>query len=205
MIDDLERAMLAEAGWVETTVGEMFDLSESEVELIDFRLALAREVRRRREELGVSQAKLAERLGVAQPRIPGVEAAGRGTSTDAILSAYFALGGTLASLAGLFPQESKTVRGIAGGIGMAKAKAKNKTRTKAETIGEAIGEDVGRTAGELVGLRRAAAAKIATPQARPAAKVKRVDKPTGRPAKPAAPEIVGGPGREAKKRKATKI
>jgi hypothetical protein len=60
-MDEAKRARLKAKGWVETTVDEMFGLDEIDRQVIELRVRLAREVRRR-EAGGLSQGGLASRI-----------------------------------------------------------------------------------------------------------------------------------------------
>jgi len=88
------RAKLEAAGHKFTTAEDLFGLDETDRQIVGFRLGIAREVRRLREERGLTQRELANRMEVAQSRIVGIEKC-QGTSLDVILTAYVALGGVL--------------------------------------------------------------------------------------------------------------
>ena len=92
------RAELARKGAVETSVGELFGIDEAGMRVVELRVRIAKEVRRRRLAAKLSQKALADRMDVSQPRIPMIEA-GESTSLDAVVLAFFATGGGLADLA----------------------------------------------------------------------------------------------------------
>ncbi len=50
-MDEAKRARLKAKGWVETTVDELFGLDEVDRQVVEIRVRVAREVRRRRDEL----------------------------------------------------------------------------------------------------------------------------------------------------------
>ncbi len=100
------RAELEAKGAVVTTVSEFLGLDAIDEQVVELRTRVAREVRRRREAAGLSQAALAARLGVSQPRIPGIES-GDSASLEATVAAFFANGGTLADLSAVVAGDAR--------------------------------------------------------------------------------------------------
>ena len=92
------RAELERKGARETTVRELFGLDDADMQIIELRIRIAREVKRRRLAAKMSQKALADRLEVSQPRIPTIEA-GTSSSLETVVLAFFATGGTLSELA----------------------------------------------------------------------------------------------------------
>jgi DNA-binding XRE family transcriptional regulator len=84
--------------FVEVDVADWLDLDQSDRKLIELRVAVVKEIRRRREADGISQAALAKRAGTVQPNIAKIEAGGIGVSLDLLLRVFFATGGRLAEL-----------------------------------------------------------------------------------------------------------
>jgi DNA-binding XRE family transcriptional regulator len=93
-----QRAELVRKGAVETTVQDFLDLDEADMKIVEFRVRLAKEVRRRRLAARITQKALAERMKVSQPRIPEIES-GTTSSLESVMLAFFATGGSLAELA----------------------------------------------------------------------------------------------------------
>ena len=93
-----QRAELVRKGAVETTVQEFLDLDEADMQIIEFRVRLAKEVRRRRLAAKLTQKTLAGRMKVSQPRIPEIES-GTNSSLESVMLAFFATGGNLTELA----------------------------------------------------------------------------------------------------------
>ena len=91
------RAEPERKGARETTVQELFDLDDADMQVVELRVRLAKEVRRRREAANLSQKGLAERMHVSQPRIPAIES-GASTSLEAVVLAYLATGGSMEEL-----------------------------------------------------------------------------------------------------------
>lgn len=60
--------------------------------MVDLRLSLAHEVRRRREQKEYSQAELARLIGSSQSRVAKIEAAEADVSFDLLFRALFATG-----------------------------------------------------------------------------------------------------------------
>jgi ribosome-binding protein aMBF1 (putative translation factor) len=83
---------LAAAGWRTGSAREFLELSDEEALLVEMRLALSRSVRKRREDLGLTQTQLASRLGSSQSRIAKLEAADPEVSFELFLRSLLALG-----------------------------------------------------------------------------------------------------------------
>jgi ribosome-binding protein aMBF1 (putative translation factor) len=79
-------------GWVEGSVQDFLDLSDADMELIEMRRALARQVRALRQKRGLSQTALAARLKTSQSRVAKMEAADATVSIDLLLQTLFRLG-----------------------------------------------------------------------------------------------------------------
>jgi hypothetical protein len=92
------RAELERKGAVVTTVQEWLGLTDAEMQVIEFRVAMAKEVGRRRRAARMSRKALAERRSVSPSSITDIEH-GVSSSLEAALLAFFATGGTLADLA----------------------------------------------------------------------------------------------------------
>ncbi|MGE0393455.1 MAG: helix-turn-helix domain-containing protein [Vicinamibacterales bacterium] len=87
-----KKRRLERAGWAVGDSGDFLGLSAEERRFIDAKLALADGLRRRREELGLTQGEVADRLGSSQSRVAKMEAAHRTVSTDLLLRSLFRLG-----------------------------------------------------------------------------------------------------------------
>jgi ribosome-binding protein aMBF1 (putative translation factor) len=72
-------------GWVEGSVQDFMNLSDADMEFIETRRALAREVRTWRQEQGLTQTALAARLKTSQSRVAKMEAADATVSIDLLL------------------------------------------------------------------------------------------------------------------------
>jgi ribosome-binding protein aMBF1 (putative translation factor) len=78
--------------WVEGSVQDFLNLSDAEMELIETRRALARQVRVLRRERGLTQLALATRLKTSQSRVAKMEAADATVSIDLLVQTLFRLG-----------------------------------------------------------------------------------------------------------------
>ena len=90
-----KRRSLKAAGWRVGDAAEFLGLSADEKQLVEVRLALALSIRRQRQESGLSQKQLAERIGTSQPRIAKIEVAAADVSLDQLVRAYTAAGGRI--------------------------------------------------------------------------------------------------------------
>jgi len=87
-----KRQRLEAAGFRVGTADELLALTPEESALIELRLSLVGEVRRRRRRLRVTQAELARRIGSSQSRIAKLEAAELDVSFELLFRALFAIG-----------------------------------------------------------------------------------------------------------------
>jgi ribosome-binding protein aMBF1 (putative translation factor) len=86
---------LQAAGFKVGSAAEFLGLTPIEELIVELRLTLAQEVRRRRLALGISQADLAKKLGSSQSRIAKLEAAEANVSIDLLFRALLAIGAKL--------------------------------------------------------------------------------------------------------------
>ena len=96
-----KRRKLERAGWVVGDAGDFLELSAEERRFVDVKLALADGLRRRREQLGLTQTDAAERFGSSQSRVAKMEAADRTVTTDLLLKSLFRLGASPRDIARL--------------------------------------------------------------------------------------------------------
>lgn len=87
-----KKRKLERAGWTVGDAGDFLGLTPEERLFVEVKLALADGLRLRREELGLTQGDVAERLGSSQSRVAKMEAAHRSVSTDLLLKSLFRLG-----------------------------------------------------------------------------------------------------------------
>jgi predicted XRE-type DNA-binding protein len=83
---------LDQAGWVVGDATTFLGLSEKERRFVESKLALAAGLRKHREQLGLTQNQVAQRLGSSQSRVAKMEAADRSVSLDLLLRSLFGLG-----------------------------------------------------------------------------------------------------------------
>jgi hypothetical protein len=105
-----KRAKLEAAGWAVGSVKKFLGLSEADEALINMKLGLSRSLRARRQQEGLSQVQLAERLRSSQSRVAKMEAGDPSVSMDLLVSSLLLLGATSADLA-------KAIRGGEKGKG----------------------------------------------------------------------------------------
>jgi hypothetical protein len=87
-----KRKKLERAGWTVGDAGDFLGLSAEDRRFVEVKLALADGLRRRREDLGLTQGEVAVRLGSSQSRVAKMEAAHRTVTTDLLLKSLFRLG-----------------------------------------------------------------------------------------------------------------
>jgi len=94
-----KKKRLEAAGWKETTVREFLNLSAADSEYIEAKLALARQLRKLREQRGLTQTKASALLKTSQSRLARMEAGDPSVSLDLLVRGLFALGATWKDLA----------------------------------------------------------------------------------------------------------
>ena len=99
-MDAEERAQMEAMGYaVVDDAADWLELTDVERQIVDLRIKLGREIRRRRTGAGLSQAQLAEKIGSSQSRVAKAEGMAPGVAFDLMLRAFFATGGTVDELA----------------------------------------------------------------------------------------------------------
>jgi len=97
-MDDAMREAYKRAGAIETTVQEWLGLNEIDREVIELRVRVAKELRRRREAAGMTQEEFATRIGTTRLIVDRIENGVR-VSYDRLMNAYFAAGAKVDDLA----------------------------------------------------------------------------------------------------------
>jgi len=95
-MDAEKRAKLAARGYVVLDdAADWLGLTPAEREMVDFRVRMAQEVRRRREAAGMTEEALAEVMGSSRSIVAQLENVGAAGSagTESLLRALFAIGG----------------------------------------------------------------------------------------------------------------
>ncbi len=103
-----KRRRLEQAGWTVGDAGDFLGLPAEERRFIDVKMSLAEGLRRRREQLGLTQTQVAERFGSSQSRVAKMEAAHRSVVTDLLFKSLFRLGASPNDVARLVGQKSRT-------------------------------------------------------------------------------------------------
>ena len=94
-----KRKRLERRGWKVGSASEFLGLSAEESRFIEFKFALSRQLRERREALKLTQVDLAQQLQSSQSRIAKMEAGDPSVSLDLLIRSLFALGATRRDLA----------------------------------------------------------------------------------------------------------
>ena len=90
---------LKKAGWRVGTSADFLSLSDQEASLIELKLALARDLRQRRQSKKLTQAQLARLLKSSQSRIAKMEAGDPTVSFDLLVRSLLSLGASPRQLA----------------------------------------------------------------------------------------------------------
>ena len=93
-----KRERLERAGWKVGDARDFLGLSETEAALVEVRVSLARELKRRRLRKRLSQAALARRIGSSQSRVARMEAGHPSVSLDLLIRSLFTAGSTSSNI-----------------------------------------------------------------------------------------------------------
>jgi ParB-like chromosome segregation protein Spo0J len=95
-----KKKRLEAAGWRVGSADEFLELSPEESAFVELKLALSGELRDRRNELGLSQVELADRLGSSQSRVAKMEASDPTVTVDLLIRGLLAVGASRKEIAG---------------------------------------------------------------------------------------------------------
>jgi DNA-binding XRE family transcriptional regulator len=94
-MNEKKREALEAAGWVFGSAEDFLELSAEERWLVDFRLRMARAIRKLRKFHKWSQTQLAKKMNTSQPRVAQIEAGAPGVSIEQMISSFMTLGGSV--------------------------------------------------------------------------------------------------------------
>jgi len=86
-------------GWVEGSVKEFLDLSSADMEYVETRRALSRQLRAERQKKHLTQTELAARLKTSQSRVAKMEQGDPTVSLDLLIQSLYRVGMTRKSVA----------------------------------------------------------------------------------------------------------
>jgi len=101
-----KKKRLEEAGWRVGTASEFLELSPEEAAFVELKLTLSAELRERRNEAGLSQVELAQRLGSSQSRVAKMEASDPSVSVDLLIRGLLAIGASRKEIGGAIGKTS---------------------------------------------------------------------------------------------------
>ena len=87
-----KKKLLEAAGWKVGSASEFLELSDAEEMLVNMKLALAANVRKMRQDMGMTQLELAKRIKSSQSRIAKMEVADGSVSMELFVRSLAALG-----------------------------------------------------------------------------------------------------------------
>ena len=102
-----KRKALERDGWRVGSAGDFLGMTSGEEAYIEMKLALACQLRKRRQAHGMTQQTLSRRLRSSQSRIAKMEAGDRSVSLDLLVRSLLSMGMTPADLA-------RTLRSVRG-------------------------------------------------------------------------------------------
>ena len=89
-----KRHKLEAAGWQVGSAADFLGLSKEEESLIEMKLALAKQLKVRRQSGKLTQLEIAKRLGSSQSRIAKMEVADKSVSLDLLIRSLLSFGAT---------------------------------------------------------------------------------------------------------------
>lgn len=104
-----KRQRLKRSGWKVGCAAEFLGLSPAEAEYVELKLALARGLRARREESGLTQEEVALGMGSSQSRVAKMEAADGSVTVDLLIRALLSLGASRSEVARLVRENAPQV------------------------------------------------------------------------------------------------
>lgn len=103
-----KRKRLEKAGWKVGSTEEFLDLSKEEAALIELKLALAGNLKKKRRSKRLTQEALAKKLGTSQSRVAKMESADRTVSIDLLIRSLLELGVTREQLGRIIGRKVNT-------------------------------------------------------------------------------------------------
>jgi DNA-binding XRE family transcriptional regulator len=97
---------LKKAGWKVGSTRDFLELTDEEAALIELKIALARDLKRRRQSKKLTQTQLAHMLHSSQSRVAKMEAGDPTVSIDLLIKSLLSLGVSSKQLARIFASVS---------------------------------------------------------------------------------------------------
>lgn len=94
MMNKTKQERLEQAGWKVGSAEDFLELTPEEVQYIELKLILSNAVKERRQEMALTQAGFAEKVGSSQSRIAKMEKGDPSVSIDLLIKSLFALDAT---------------------------------------------------------------------------------------------------------------
>ena len=88
-----KKRKLEKKGWRVGSVSDFLELSPEENAYVELKVRLSKELRQRRQKLGISQVEVAKKLQSSQSRVAKMEAGDPSVSIDLLVRSLLALGG----------------------------------------------------------------------------------------------------------------
>jgi transcriptional regulator with XRE-family HTH domain len=134
-MNENKRKRLEADGWSIGSAAEFLDLRREDELLVEMKLALARDVRARRQRLKISQQQFAKQIGSSQSRVAKIEKADKSVSMDLLVSSLASLGASRAEIGGIVGATTATARrSSARSKGIGKSKTAFKRTSERNTV-----------------------------------------------------------------------
>ena len=98
-MDAQKRQRLEEAGWQVGSVAEFLELSPSESEMVELKLALSRKFKSLRKSQKLSQQAVADKMQSSQSRVAKIESGDSSVTIDSMMRGLFSMGATRQDIA----------------------------------------------------------------------------------------------------------
>lgn len=93
-MDTQKRKRLENSGWVVGTTKDFLELSPEDIEIIELKILLGKQVKETRKNANLSQIELAKKMRSSQSRVAKIEAGDPSVSLDLVYRALFSSGAT---------------------------------------------------------------------------------------------------------------
>lgn len=93
-----KKRKLEKKGWRVGSVSDFLELGPEENAYVELKVRLSKELRQRRQKLGISQVEVAKKLQSSQSRVAKMEAGDPSVSIDLLVRSLLALGGRVTLL-----------------------------------------------------------------------------------------------------------
>jgi predicted transcriptional regulator len=127
-----KKKQLEAAGWKVGSTSEFLELSDAEEMLVNMKLALAANVRKMRQDMGMTQLELAKRIKSSQSRIAKMEVADGSVSMELFVRSLAALGASCTQIGKIVGTRTVKEKRTAAGKKRSTAKVRSQSTPRSK-------------------------------------------------------------------------